>query len=185
MNHPTQQELLDYAGRTIDEHRGAEILLHLAACDRCRAAASAMSAVEGALHRLPVERPSASFTAGVLARIGIRESTPLWWLFFRNFAPILVAGCVAGTVMMLGAGGDGAAQGSPSGNSLFDPTPVRVAVGGAMDAMSAWMGRMVSTYASIRVANDSMNQMIFIACLFAGIGLLDRFVFGPLVRRRR
>jgi hypothetical protein len=44
---------------------------------------------------------------------------------------------------------------------------------------------MASATGSIRIANDSMNLAIFIACLFAGIGLLDRYVFGPLLRRRR
>jgi anti-sigma factor RsiW len=185
MNHPSHQELLEYAGRTAFERRGAEIEIHLAQCPRCRGSVSAMSAIEGALRRLPVERPSAKFTAGVLARIGIRETTPLWWLFFRNFAPILVAGIVAGTIMMLGDGGGGTPAGAPAGNPLFDAGPLRHAIAAALDAFTAWSGRAASTIGSVRVANDSMNLTIFIAGLFAGIGLLDRFVFGPLLRRRR
>lgn len=185
MNHPTQQELLEHAARTIAGRRREEIDLHLAECDRCRSISRAMSAVEGALHRLSLDRPAAAFTAGVLARIGIRESTPLWWLFLRNFAPILAAGIVAGTVMTLGAGGGGAGTGSPAGNPLFDAGPVRNAIGTALDLFTEWMGRMASATGSIRIANDSMNLAIFIACLFAGIGLLDRYVFGPLLRRRR
>jgi len=184
MNHPSQTELLAYAGRTIDDRRGAQLDLHLTECERCRNAARAMAAVEGALHRLPPERPSAAFTRGVLSRIGIRETTPLWWLFFRNFAPILAAAAVAGFIMTLGNGGGNAGARPTSGNPLFDAGLVGTALRDGLDAFTAWTGGLVSKLHADHVGTDSVRLTLFIACLFAGLGLLDRFVLGPRLRRK-
>lgn len=184
MNHPGWQELIEYAGRTIADRRGAEIDLHIAECARCRDACRALAAVEGALHRLPVERPHPGFTRGVLSRVGLREETPLWWLFLRNFAPILVAGAVATVVIALGAGGGGAGTDPSAWKSLFDAGPVGDAIGGAAAAVTAWTGGIAAKIVPIPVDGDATNLTIFLAGLFAGIGLLDRYVLQPMMRRR-
>jgi hypothetical protein len=184
MNHPSWQELTGYAGRTIDDRRGAEIDLHIAECARCRDACRALEAVEGALHRLPVEHPSAGFTRGVLSRVGLREETPLWWLFLRNFAPILVAGVVAAAIIALGAGESGEGTEPSAWKSLFDAGLVGDAIGGAAAAVSAWTGSAAAKLVPITVGGDAANLTIFLVCLFAGIGLLDRYVLQPMMRRR-
>ena len=181
MSHPSRQELLEHAGRLTDIRRAAEIDIHLRNCDRCRGAFRAMEAVEGALHRLPPEHPSAGVTRNLLSRIGIREATPLWWLFARNFAPILAAGIV--TMVVLSLGGGGGAEPS-AGRSLFDAGIVRDAVGGAVDAFTAWFGGIAAKYLAFRIGNDAMSVMLFVAGLFAAIGVLDRFVLQRLMRRR-
>lgn len=179
MNHPTWQELFEHDGP--GPGSAARIASHLASCDACRAAWRAARDVDGALRRLPPERPSASFDRALLRRLGLREATPLLWVFLRNFAPILVAGIVA--VAVIGLGGSGTSEPS-AGRSLFDTELVWETSRGAVGAFVSWAGSLSAKWLALPVGQDSVNLTLFLACFFAAIGLLDRFLLQPIIRRR-
>jgi len=183
MNHPPQQELFEYTDGALDGARAADIASHLAVCAGCRDARGAILMVEGAVRLLPPELPSRAFTRKLLNRIGLKESTPLWWLFLRNFAPILAAGIVAAVIITLGSAASGGTEPSVR-KSLFDAGPVMETVRGAVDGFSAWTARVAAEYLSFTLGKDAFSLTMFLCFLFGGIGLLDRFLFGPLLRRR-
>ncbi len=183
MNHPTQQELLEYAVSEPGDPRFAETAGHLSLCPRCRSALGAVRAVEKALHRLPVEHPSPEFTRKLMRRLGLRESTPIWWMFLKNFAPVLAAGLVAAAVVTLGSPTPGGA-GPEVRNPLFDTRSVTDAVRLAVDGFSGWTAAIASKYLSFTLGPDASSLVMFLCILFAGIGLLDRFLLGPMLRRK-
>lgn len=182
MNHPSERELLDYAAAAPGDQSASGIGRHLDECARCRAVARSFSAVEGALHRLPVDRPSPDFNRALFSRLGIREAASIWWLFLRNFVPILMAGTLAIVVISLGPGGG---AGSTGQNSLFDMAAVRAWIRAAVDASAVWTAGAAEKIAPGRFGGDAAKLTVFLACLFAGIGLVDRFLLQPMFRRRR
>jgi anti-sigma factor RsiW len=183
MNHPTQQELFEYADGALAPSRSEEIAAHLEACPGCRDARRASVLLDGALRRVRPDRPSRDFTARVLGRLGVKESTPLVWLFLRNFAPVLVAGTVAIAIMTLGSAGP-EPGGGPGQKSLFDASQAVGTLNRVLEAFTSWTGSLSARYLAFSVGKDSFSLMILIPCLLAGIGLLDRFFLGPILRRR-
>jgi anti-sigma factor RsiW len=183
MNHPAEQELFDYADGLLGPSRSALIRSHLEECSRCRAAVGAAVAVSGALRRIGPERPSPQFTGRLLNRLGLQEATPLWWLFLRNLAPLLVAAGVAGTLLVLGGGGEGT-QGGSAQKSLIDVPRIAAAVREAVGTVSAWTTGLFTSHVSFSLGRDALSQTVYLALLFAAIALLDRYVLGPMLRRR-
>jgi anti-sigma factor RsiW len=183
MNHPTAQELLEYADRTLRADRAAEVAAHLGMCPGCARAHEVHALMDGALRRLPVERPSADFHRKLLLRLGLRESPPLWWLFLRNFAPILTAGVVAIVVMALGSAPP-AGGGGPAPQSLFDAGRAMVVVQGAVEAFTSCTRAVVSQYLTFSVGKDSMSLTLLLCALLGAVGLLDRYLIAPIFRRR-
>ena len=111
------------------------------------------------------------FTLKLLIRIGLKESTPLWWLFLGNFAPILAARIVALVIMTAGSAASGGAERSVQ-KSLFDTGLVMEAVRGAVDGVSAWTGGIAAKYLSFILGKDAFSLTMFLCFLFGGIGML-------------
>ena len=54
----------------------------------------------------------------------------------------------------------------------------------AVDGFSAWTAAIASKYLSFTLGSDAFSLVMFLCFLFAGIGLLDRFLLGPMLRRK-
>ncbi len=183
MNHPGQQELFEYAGGGTAPARSAEIGVHLAACERCRNAADAIRRMDAALRSLPLEQPSPAFTRNLLNRLGLRESNPLWWMFLKNLAPVVAAALVAVVIITVGSAASGDSR-PLVGTSLFDTAPLAGFFRGGLEAFTAWSEDAAARYLSSPLGGDTVFQIVFLALFLAGIGLLDRYLLGPLLRRR-
>ncbi len=183
MNHPGQLELIEYAGGGTAPARSAEIAEHVAGCELCRNTCVSIRTMDSALRGLPLEQPSPAFTRNLLNRLGLRESNPVWWLFLKNLAPVVSVGVVAAVIFTFGSAAPGGA-GPSAGTSLFDAGPVADSFRGGLEAFTAWSGDAAARYLSSAVGRDAIPQIAFLGLFLAGIGLLDRYVLGPLLRRR-
>ncbi len=183
MNHPARQTLLEYAWSVPGDPGFSETAEHIAGCPRCRGALAAVRAVEQSLHRLGVQRPSAAFTRDLLKKLGMRETTPIWWTFLKNFAPILASGVVAAAVIALGSSTSGDAEPSLR-KSLFGVRPAMEALMAGVDGCTAWTTGIAAKYLTFSLGSDAISLAMFLCFLFAGIGLLDRFLLGPMLRRK-
>lgn len=183
MNHPGQLELIEYAGGGTAPARSAEIAEHVAGCEPCRNICASIRTMDSILRDLPLEQPSPAFTRSLLNRLGLRESNPLWWMFLKNLAPVFSVGVVAAVIFTFGSATSGG-SGSSAGTSLFDARPVAELFRGGLEALTAWSGDVAARYLSSAVGREAIPQIVFLALFLAGIGLLDRYVLGPLIRRR-
>jgi len=183
MTHPTSEELLELTQQGTDPELSARLNAHIAVCERCAALRSAMGRVEGALTSLRAESPSRGFERRVLRALGLKEAGSLWWTFLKNFAPILVAGIVILSIVAFGSDASGSAGGF-TGNSVVDGEKIRGVVSDALGGFSTGIGDVVRKYVSPLFTNGSVPLTLYLVFLFAGIGLLDKYVIGPIFRRR-
>jgi anti-sigma factor RsiW len=184
MKHPTKAELLEYEDLSSGTAGDRYIADHLAECSQCRAVHAANRHFREALRLIPPEKTSPVFTPGVLKRLGIPEAPSLWWIFLRNFAPILAAVVIVLTVITVGSMAGGGTDANVQ-RTLLDygkmEDAVRVAWGGA----SGWIADLLKTHLPFVFVKDSSWLTAYLVVLFVGIALLDRYIFGPLLRRRR
>ncbi len=183
MTHPTSQELLELTQRGADPELSARLRAHIAVCERCAALQSAMGRVEGALNSLRAESPSRAFERNVLRVLGLKEAGSLWWTFLKNFAPILVAGIVMLSIVSYGSNASGSA-GRFTGNPVVDGEKIRGVVSDALGGFSTGVGDVVRKYVSLLFSGGSVPLTLYLVFLFAGIGLLDKYLIGPIFRRR-
>jgi hypothetical protein len=183
MTHPTARELIEAAHSADDPALLRRLNAHLAVCERCAAAYRSMGRVEGALAHLKTERPSPGFERALLNRLGVREAGSLWWFFLKNFAPVLIAGVIVLVIVSFGSS-SGGESGSIFGTSLRETEQLRGVLSGAAGEFSASIGNVAKTYLAPLLGGGSAGVTIALLVLFAGIGLLDKFIVGPMIRRR-
>lgn len=184
MTHPSQQQLLEFTQRALDPIHSSDLNAHIAVCERCAAIHQAMSRVEGALTAMRPESPSSGFERNVMHRLGLRDAGSLWWYFLKNFSPVLVAGILIGVIVSFGSAAPDS-SGSILPDYLGDTGRIREVLLGFLGGFSAGIGSVLQTYLSPLVKGGEGNLSVFLIFLFAGIGLLDKFIVGPMVRRRR
>jgi len=184
MTHPTRSELLELAARReTDPARSARLNAHIAVCETCSAAFRGMAKVEGALSSIRPESPSPGFERVVMNRLGLREAGSLWWTFLKTFAPVLVAGIVVGSVVSFGSGSPGGAGQLPGG-ALLEGGKFQGIVSDALGGYGESVGGFIRSTLSSLLSAGSANMTLTIVLLFAGFGLIDRYLVGPMIRRR-
>jgi len=176
MTHATRQDLLHLIQSSVDPALKSRLNAHIALCETCAATYRAMDRVEQALASWPPESPSPGFQRSVLKKLGLKEVGSLWWTFLRNFAPVMVAGIVVGLVLAFGSDSTGDA-GQFTGN-------IQRVVAGALADFTSAVGGIIRTRVSPLVTGGSSGMTVVLLFLFAGIGLVDKYIIGPMFKRR-
>lgn len=198
MNHPSLRELHDFADRTLDAASAARVGAHLASCPRCAAEHRLILMTGEALRRLPPESPSPGFTARLHHALGLRQHVSLWWLVLRNLAPLVAAVAVAAVILTLGApggglpGGDGVPGGGSGAGSvtpaprapLVDPGAAAGAIRSVAGRAAEWTGAVTARLVESTIGGNSLSQLALAGLVLGMLALLDRFLLGPIFRRR-
>lgn len=182
MNHPSMEDLYEYADGQMPAGDARVVAGHLETCPRCRGEVESVLRLAEAVRRMPGESPSPSFTRDLLRRLGIAEPVSVWWIFLRNFAPVLVAVVIVFVVLTIVSTGD------PGGNiqkGLFDYGRVEGALKEVTETAAGGLAALLKNALVSTVGTDSAWLAAYLVALFLGIGLADRYLFGPLLRRRR
>jgi predicted anti-sigma-YlaC factor YlaD len=175
MNHPTTQQLQEYA----DGVRPEQLELHLHACPSCRGRVEFIGNLERSLRSLPRESVPPEFTQRVMKQIGIRESATFGWSVVRNLAPFVALTIVLGilvAVMKL--------SGSPVPESVGQTQSIASTAAAKMSSALGTATQWAKTFLPFAFAEQSSGITVF-ALLFLGVvGMLDRFVIAPIFRKR-
>lgn len=180
MNHLSHEELQEHAGGRLPDERAALAQAHLRACAECTRRLGSLRTLERALRSLPLERAPQGLSANVLRSLGIRESQSWLYTLSMNFAPLVALLLVLTVVyLVLGKpvmGAQSQTAAGESAGSLLQLADRYSAVG--VQSVNAWVG----TYFAF--AKTSAGVTGFLLLFLALIGLLDKYLFMPLLRRR-
>jgi hypothetical protein len=183
MTHPSREELLSLTQRGADPALVSRVNAHIAVCGRCAATRRAMGRVEEALTSLRPESPSPGFQRSVLKKLGLTEAGSIWWTFMKNFSPVLVAGIVVGSIVAFGSGTTGGGWRIPE-NSPVDGEKILTFGAGVLSGWTSAVGGFFRAVLPSLMEEKSMGLTLTLILIFAGIGLVDRYIVGPLFRRR-
>jgi hypothetical protein len=175
MNHPGIQQLQEYA----DGVRSEGVERHLRSCASCRTRLERLHELEGALRRLPLENVAPEFTERVMKQIGIRESANFGWSIVRNLAPFvaltIVLGVLAAVMKFSGSGVPESAGQAPSMASA-----ALVKVSAALGSATAWVQKVLP----FAFPKQGYGITVFVLLFLGLVGMLDRYVIAPLLRKR-
>jgi len=181
--HLTTRELLEYVDGSIDPPRRDEIDRHIHKCPDCQAWIRGDKELERTLRRIPLEHPAAQFTGRVMNRIGIAEMPSFAWIVVKNLAP-LVALVIVGGIVVAVLAGTGALQSTQVQQSLVTGQSMYSGIVGKLSGGIAEMNMLIQKYLSFAFAKNVYALTTFLICFFGAIGLLDKFIFSPMMKRK-
>lgn len=140
-----------------------------------------MRQLEQALRLLPMDRPSAKFTDGVMKRLHIVEPISLGWTLLKNLAPIFALSAII-VVMFLAMRSSGALVITQHGELVRSAQEWNTEIGRQLSVGIGFYRAWVDKYLSF--VGNSVGLAVAVALFFGAVALLDKFVIMPLMRRR-
>lgn len=189
MKHLTSIQLEEYIDHTIDESAIGQIELHIRVCVDCRDRLERFQQIERSLKRIPPERVSANFTERVMQQLGVQRSLSVAWSVFKILAPLFAMALVVGIVyLVLQISGafveSGIGQSVEATKSIYNE--VSDGMANCITTFNGWMKTFFPFLypPSAGYERTSYGLVAFVVLFFGAVGLLDKFIFMPMVRRR-
>ena len=183
MNHPTSLQLREFVDKVIAGVDDQEINIHIRACDECRSKLRVFRQFDRALQRELLVHTSRDFSAQVMKRLGIQESTSFAWNIVKNLGPV-IAFLVIITIVYFVLQMTGTFQGSDIQQSISYTQSASAKAGSAIsegiNALNAWSQK----YLSFALAKGNYGITLFLLAVFGVIALLDKFLVMPMIRKR-
>jgi hypothetical protein len=177
-HHLTDDQLFEHADALAGSD-AAFAAAHLEGCAECRGRLASFRSVEGALRRVPLERPSPALARAVLARIAGAEAPSWVYTLLKNVAPLVALMLVLVAVYAVLGSSGAPAQGTATGESartMFRLADEYGATG--IRSFNAWCA------AHLAFAKGSGGLTTFLVLFFAGVALVDKYILMPRFRRR-
>ena len=176
MNHLSDQEF-----DSLLEEGNPILSQHINGCHECSTRLRAWQSIDLSLRRVSVVQPSLHFTVGVMKRLRVVEPVSLGWTLMKNLAPICALSIVVG-IMLLGMKSGGAFESAPGGEAVrlareWNAEMSRLLIAG-IEFSTSWVNKYFS------FASHSFGLLLAIGIFFGAVGLLDKFILTPLLRRR-
>ena len=181
MNHPDLDRLLEYLDKTGDAALVGDISQHLQECEECRMKLQSFRRLESAMRRVRDEKTSTRFTQGVMAKLGIAETSPRGWNIIQSLAPIIALAAIIGIVYGVFEF-TGAYQGSDIQQSVGFTQTISSKLGNVVAAGISMMNAWARKYFGF--AGNNYGVAVFLVLFFAVVGILDKFVLMPRMKRR-
>jgi anti-sigma factor RsiW len=183
MTHIPHITLQEYFDRLLHSEDVAEVERHLGVCEKCASLLQFLKETEGAVRRIPLERPSPDFTQRVMRRIGLVGAKSL--LRHLAFSLLPLVGVFLLVAILVGVVSAPSAEQSPltteaSRQAETMGTTIGNAISTGTGVLSSWVADLVAYSATM----PTLKFIIGILLVFAGIALFDEFVFVPLMRKR-
>jgi len=184
MNHPKDSRIEEYAEGSLTSELSHEIGSHIEGCPSCRAKVASFRLLERSLRDLPLEQPGSGFTERVIRSLGLEEGGSLAWKLITNLAPLMAFVFVAAVlyVVMNLVGSFGGPQ---IGSSLGSVTAAYTGLGDNISRGIDAIRLFTAQYLPFIADHESRGMILFLALLFAGVALLDRYLLMPLLTRRK
>ena len=187
MNHPKIDTLYEYVDLVLSDATRFAIEEHLAMCPQCRLRVEGMRRMDAALRRIPREEISPDFTSRVVKKLGPHESESVSWKILKSLAPVaaltIVMIVVYGVLNLTGAF-------DATGSLGQQDNAAHVALRGVGDGfwkgvavMTGWLRDLLPFLFSQNVTSGGLA--LYVAVIFGIVGVLDKYLFMPMVRKRR
>ena len=179
MNHLTPHQLQEY----VDGMLTNEMEFHVRTCSECQLQVDAFRKVERTLRKFPLEKASPQFAERVMQQLGIKQSSSLTWMLFKNMAPLVALTFVAG-ILYAALRVAGVFQETELQQTTSLTQNVYNQLGGSLSsgvqAFNDWMAK----YFSFAFAKNTYGLTAFVIGFFVVIGLLDKYILMPMMRKR-
>jgi hypothetical protein len=183
MKHPTSFELQEYLDGLIDDKKRSEIEIHVGFCNDCDAALKSLRNLGAAISNIPQEKTSHNFTDGVMRQLGVKPSQSFAWKILRNLAPLFALLVLVG-IIYWAMNVAGTLDSSGLGVSLKETQKVYSALDNGLTIATAKLnGSFKSIFAFLYVKGIS-GLTTFLVLFLCAVGILDKYVFMPLIRKK-
>lgn len=183
MQHLTEHELQEMADKKVQNNAFNAASKHLMECPVCTERMNSIYQLSRSIRQIPLERPSKDFTSRVISRIGIKEAPSLVWRVMTILAPLVMLAFVVVVIV-------GALQVSGASEEQRIPTAITEART-ALNSITSYLETTVATINQkmkillpFAFAGNSLSLLIFLVCFLSAIGLLDKYLFAHLIKRR-
>jgi anti-sigma factor RsiW len=183
MAHLTNRQLQAYADQLLDEGAKRGLEIHVRACEECADRLDAFRRLEGAIRRIPLEQTKPDFTHDLMQRLSLSGRSTLVKQLVLSLSPILLLALltVALYLVVPSTGEMQDAKVQPPGEY---GRPVYYAVGrflgDAVSAVRSWIG----SHFPLDLVGPGLGLATLLGAMFVAVGLLDRFVFTPMMKKR-
>ena len=157
--------------------------LHIAQCAACSARIGELKRVDTALRSLPADRTTEEFSEKVMRRLGVRTSSSIAWILFKNLAPA-VALLLVSVIAVVTLNYFGAFEGSGIGESA---TKLQSASGWLTSELSkgtAGLTQWLEKYFPFAFGRTSYGLTVFIVFFLAVVAVVDKYLLMPMMRKR-
>lgn len=183
MKHLTSLTIQEYLDNMIPNERRPELEDHVSKCDRCKQMIKSYRALDSALKKMQPERLDSNFTMSVMKHLGVKDSPTLLWSIFKNLAPILgliiiISSIYLGLRLSGNLEGSGVGETITATQTIFSTTSSKISSGTSI--FTAWMKNIIP----FQFTKTSYGLIAFVLILFLIIGILDKLVFMPFLRRK-
>jgi anti-sigma factor RsiW len=172
-NHVPQDDIQAFVDGRLEREEERAVRNHLSLCRECRESYEGLRAFDSALRRLPLERTTPAFTAGVMHRLGLLPQSRRVTSLAENIAYLagllLVLGAMVGIFALTGVlGGGGNASGLSSVADVLGKTSKATARG--IDSFTGWL----MTFFPFAFGKGALSISLVVVLAVAVLALVDR-----------
>jgi hypothetical protein len=157
--------------------------LHAAHCASCRARIEELRRVDAALRSLPAERTTEEFADKVMRRLGVRSSSSIAWILFKNLAPA-VALLLVSVIAVVSLKYFGAFEGSGLGQSATNLQSVSGWFASELSKGTASLSQMLEKYFPFAFGKSSYGLTAFFVFFLVVVAVVDKYLLMPMMRKR-
>jgi len=157
--------------------------LHAAHCTACRARIEELRRIDTALRSLPAERTTEEFADKLMRRLGVRSSSSIAWILFKNLAPA-VALLLVSIIAVVSLNYFGAFDGSGLGQSATKLQTASGWIAAELSKGTAALNQWLEKYLSFALGRTSLGLTALIVFFLAVAAVVDKYLLMPMMRKR-
>ncbi|MFI5252569.1 MAG: anti-sigma factor family protein [Bacteroidota bacterium] len=182
MNHLTDNQIQDYIEKSLGDGEMQEITMHLKSCLHCMQMMRKHERVEKVIRRSLMELAPDGLTDNVMKQLGLRESPSYAWNIFKNLAPVVALFSI-GAIIVFVYKITGALSATEIQSTVQTGQSVYAKLGENINTGVTGFNNWVRTYLPFAFTGKSLGLTAFLCFFFIAIGLLDKYIFVPMLRR--